>query len=258
MQIFNSKSSRVLLIHSLFIIAMILPGLSFAYYGGRHHGSYGYGHSRHYGYRSYGRHSYYPNNYYRRNYYSYSPSRRYQQYPRTYTVTLPANTKIYQESNVKQQSKAEYSGIDSTAWQILGQGQYSEALNVFAEEAQSHPNSGVPKVGYALAIAARGDLERGIWAMRRAFRIDPGSLHYLQLDEKSYFLVESLIGQYSSQKNNGSDDQGFMISALYYLKHDYTAAKKTIMDVPYNSNKSSSNKNLQRLINQQLTPGQKD
>jgi hypothetical protein len=159
---------------------------------------------------------------------------------------------------VNQQSNAEYSGIDSSAWQTMGQGQYNEALNVFAEEAQSHPDSGVPKVGYAIAIAADGDLERGIWAMRRAFRIDPDSLHYLQLDEKNHSLVDNLISQYSSQKNNGRDDQDFMISALYYLKHDYTAAKKTISDVAQTDSKSSSNINLQKLINQQLKSTQKD
>ena len=81
----NLKPSLALLMQGLFIIALLIPDLSFAYYRGGHHGSYGhyghgrhgysrhygyshYGHSRHYGYRRYGGHSYYPNKYYRGNY----------------------------------------------------------------------------------------------------------------------------------------------------------------------------------------------
>ena len=173
--------------------------------------------------------------------------------PRSYLVTIPENTKVYSDSNVYQQSNAEYSGINSSAWQTLGLGQYSAALNVFAEESQSHPNSGVPKAGYSLATAANGDLERGVWAMRRAFRIDPDSLHYLQLDEKNYLLVDNLIGQYSSQKIEGSDGKDFMISALHYLKHDYSAAKQSIINAQQYGDKSSSITNLQRLIDQQLS-----
>jgi len=280
------KPSLAFLMLGLFVIALLIPDLSFAYYRGRHHGSYGhyghgrhgysrhYGHgyhgnskhygyshsrrSRHYGYRSYGGHHYYPNKYYRGNRYSYSPSRNYQKYPGSYLVTIPANTKVYSDSNVYQQSNAEYSGINSSAWQTLGLGQYSAALNIFAEEAQRHPNSGVPKAGYSLATAANGDLARGVWAMRRAFRIDPDSLHYLQLDEKNYLLVDNLIGQYSSQKIDDSDGKGFMISALHYLKHDYSAAKQSIIKAQQYGDKSSSITNLQRLIDQQLTTGQEN
>ena len=271
----NLKPSLALLMQGLFIIALLIPDLSFAYYRGGHHGSYGhyghgrygysrhygyshYGHSRHYGYRRYGGHSYYPNKYYRGNYYSYSPSRNYRQYSGSYSVTIPENTRVYSDSNVYQQSNVKYSGINSSAWQTLGLGQYNGALNVFAEEAQSHPDSGVPKAGYALATAANGDLVRGIWAMRRAFRIDPDSLHYLQLDKKSHILVENLIGQYSSQKNDGNVDQDFMISALHYLKHDYLAAKQSIINAQQYGDKSSSVTNLKRLINQQLTTGQEN
>jgi hypothetical protein len=77
-------------------------------------------------------------------------------------------------------------------------------------------------------------------------------LHYLQLDEKGHVVIDNLIGQYSSQENNADVDQAFMVSALYYLKHDYIAAKKSIVNAQKNSDKSSSYTNLQRLIDQQL------
>jgi hypothetical protein len=65
-------------------------------------------------------------------------------------------------------------------------------------------------------------------------------------------VIDNLIGQYSSQENNADVDQAFMVSALYYLKHDYTAAKKSIVNAQKNGDKSSSYTNLQRLIDQQL------
>ena len=156
------------------------------------------------------------------------------------------------DNDSNQYGNSENTGVKSSAWQTLKQGQYGQALTTFANEAQSNPNSGVPKAGYALAIASKGNLDRGIWAMRRAFRIDPDSLHYLQLDEKGHVVIDNLIGQYCSQENNADVDQAFMVSALYYLKHNYIAAKKSIVSAQKNGDKSSSYTNLQRLIDQQL------
>ena len=246
MQILYFKPSQTLLIRSLLFIALIIPGLSFAY-GGRHYSNY-YGH---YGYHKYGGHSYYPYKYYRRHRYGYS-YRRYQKYPKSYFYSVPVYTQLNTKSIGNQYSTAQIVGTNSPAWPYLINGQYNEALNTFAEEAQSHPNSGVPKVGYALAIAFSGNLDRGIWAMRRAFRIDPDSLHYLELDEKGHLLIDNLIGQYSTQENDPDLDHAFMVSALYYLKHDYAAAKISIASAQQYGDKSSSFINLQRLIDQQL------
>ncbi len=251
MQNLYYKPTMALLMPSLFIIALFIPDLSNAY-GSRHHGYYGYsgyghyGYSRHYRYRKYGSHGYYPKKHYRRQYY---PSRYYATYPKFYNYSAPVYTQLNNASNGSRLSSKQSEGVNSLAWLTLVQGKYSEALSIFAKEAQSNPNSGIPKVGYALATAIGGDLERGIWAMRRAFQIDPDSLHYLQLDKNGHLLIDNLIGQYSSQKNR-TDDQTFMLSALHYLKHDYAVAKKSIVNVNKYGNKSSSSTNLERLIEQ--------
>ena len=256
MQMLYFKPLWAVLIRSLLIIAFLMPSVSFAWYGGRHHGHYGHGyrHSGHYGYygyRKYGGHSYYPRKYYRRRYYGYS-YRRHNNYSKSYFNTVPVYSQFNNESNGNQYSSSENNGINSLAWQTLAEGQYRAALNSFAGEAQSHPNSGVPKAGYALATASGGNLERGIWAMRRAFRIDPNSLHYIQLDEKGHLLIDNLIAQYSSQKNDTDAGQSFMISALHYLKHDYDAAKKSITNAQQYGDESSSSTNLQSLVDMQL------
>ena len=247
----DSKLSLTLFIRYSVIIALMMPGLTHAY-GSRHYGHYGYGHNKHYGYRSYGRRSYYPYKHYGRRHYSY-PTRRYNYYPKSYVYISP----IYIQQNLPikehQYSSGEYVGANSSAWQTLAQGEHRAALNSFAIEAQSHPNSGVPKAGYALATASVGELKRGIWAMRRAFRIDPGSLHYLQLDKNGHLLIDDLIVQYSAQENTGNLDQAFMVSALHYLKQDYVAAKQAITSVEQYGDKSASFTNLQGLIDQYLS-----
>lgn len=255
MKILTFKPSLVFLLSSLIVIVFIYPGLGHAY-GGRHHGYYGqygyrhHGYYRHYRHHYYGGHSYFPGRYYRRNRYDY-PRRRYSKFRKSYYFSAPVYTQL-NNNYAGQILSAQNVGIDSSAWQILKQGQYSKALTLFAQEAQSYPNSGVPKVGYALATASGGDLDRGIWAMRRAFRIDPDSLHYLQFDEKGHAVIDNLIRQYSSTGNGAEVDQAFMISALYYLKHDYITAKKSIASVQHYTGKRSSYANLQRLIDQQL------
>ncbi len=253
MQNLYFKPTRALLMHSIFIIAFLIPSLSGAWYGGRNHGHYGHNGYGHYGYRKYGGHNYYPHKYYQYGQYSYYPSRSYQKYPKSHTLAVPDNIKVYSDNNETLHSNSFHSRINSRAWQTLTQGEYRTALNIFAQEAQSYPNSGIPKVGYALATASSGNLERGVWAMRRALRIDPTSLHYLQLNEKGRVLIEYLIHQYSSQENQTNFNQAFMVSALHYLIHDYVAAKKSIASAQQYGEKSPSFTNLQKLVDHQLT-----
>jgi len=258
MKILTFKPSLALLIYGLFFIVLFIPGLSFAY-GGKHYGHshnrhYGYrhyGYSRHYGYRRYGNRHYYPGKYYRRKHYGYS-RRRYQNYPRSFSLAIPKNVVVYVDNDSNQYGKSNNTVINSSAWETLNQGQYNEALRVFAQQAQSNPRLGVPKAGYALATASVGDLDRGVWAMRRAFQIDPDSLHYLQLGEQGHKVIDNLIDQYSSKENDADVGQAFMVSALYYLKHDYAAAKQSIASAQQFGDTSSSYMNLQRLIDKEL------
>lgn len=257
MHLFNAKPSLTLLIYTLLIFTVAVPNLSYASYSGRHYGYSSHSkHSSHYRYSRHGGRRYYANNHYRRGYTHYPRQRYYRDYrhyPRSYSFTVPANFGVYSSKNDYQQSSTKYSAINSSAWQSLAQGQYREALNVFANEAQSHPNSGVPKAGFAIASAALGDLKKGVWAMKRAFRVDPDSLHYLQLNETNNQLVNDLIDQYTLQKKKGEAGPHFMISALNYLKHNYLAANESILAAQAYNNKDVSITNLHRLIIQQIS-----
>lgn len=108
---------------------------------------------------------------------------------------------LIQENNVEERN----------GWESLSHNQPEIAQRIFASEAQNNPDTGIPKVGYAVASAAPGDIDIGVWAMRRAFRIDPDSLHYLSLDQGSLDIINNLIHQYR--------EEAFMSSALNYLKY---------------------------------------
>jgi hypothetical protein len=138
------------------------------------------------------------------------------------------------------------------AWGMLHKGEKEIALNVFANEAQNHPNNGVPKAGYAIANALLGDLDKGVWAMRRAFRISPESLHYLKLEGQSSAVVGDLIQQYKNNLNSQKSDSAFMIASLNYIRHEYKSADEYVKIATSEGDSSASVINLQRLIDEQL------
>ncbi len=146
-------------------------------------------------------------------------------------------------------------GIDSAGWTILAQGEFQTALDIFAKDAEYFPNAGIPKVGYAIASAAAGDLTQGVIAMREAFHIDPDSIHYLQFDDKVLAIINDLIEIFedSLHENAKQPDEAFMLSALNYLKHDYGSAHEAIGRAIMDGDNSPSVYNLHVLIDEELT-----
>jgi len=134
----------------------------------------------------------------------------------------------------------------SSAWGLLSAGETGAALAAFAEQAQAQPQAGEPKVGYALAAAAGGDLERGVWAMRRAFRMDPEGVQYVELDEASRRRVAELAERYgrTPPPGLGAADAAFMQGALAYLLGDHAAAERALDE----AGESTSARNLGRLL----------
>ena len=103
-----------------------------------------------------------------------------------------------------------------------------------------------------LVIAAyfAGMIAIGVWAMRRALRIDPNSVHYVSVDGLLRPRVEHLVTQY--QHNPGGTlhdaEAAFMLASLHYLMRD-TAAARASFDVALASGEQSPSAiNLGRLI----------
>lgn len=190
---------------------------------------------------------------YRSQYASSAPSVGGYQYPQKYIGREGAYS--YNSASVRYPDIAtgnSYSTND-LGWRLLAQNNPREALDVFTTQVAQRPKDGVSKVGYALSAAMLNDLNKAAWTMRRAFRIDPDSLHYLKIDTLLRTSIDTLLVEYHNQLNyaqgNRHFDVAFMIAALNYLIHEKDAARVAIEEsVDKLGDNSPSAINLQRLV----------
>lgn len=204
---------------------------------GRHiddrHGSHK--RDRHHGYRrghSFSRGTHYP---------------RYRRYGTTYIYRSSPGFVVYDDYDEDITSIASLEVTDlASGWALLEDGEARKALQVFTDEARSNPDAGMPKVGYALAAAALGDWKRGVWAMRRAARIDADALHYVAIGGELRQVVSRLIEDYGDEQYHRlpTKDAAFMRAALYYLLHEIAFAREALQT----RDNRESTRNLSRLI----------
>jgi hypothetical protein len=227
-------------------------GVSVGYYG--HHGHGGHGsHAYRYGHRGYGRYGY-SHSYRAYPYYGYGYSRPYYRsraYDYSYrepVVVRSVPSHDYSDSASVASSAPAFA--DQAAWDRLAEGQHASALSQFADAAQRHPDTGLPKLGYALASAANGDHERAVWAMRRALATDADALHYAPLNERNRALVDTLAARYTdgTVADVGASDAAFMAAALHYIRHDNAAAARQIELAMENGDQSDSASRLEEMI----------
>jgi len=217
-------------------------GHHYAYYG---LGSYAlYGLFGHYGDHDYGHH-YYGSHYYTPYYshYSYPYAYGYSSYPSRSRHTYSGSR--HENGN---QEGARISRIRD-GWQLLRNNHLNDALNAFATEAETHPTKGMPKVGYALASAGAGQLDRGVWAMRRALRFEPEALHYMNVDQSLQTRIRKLIHRYDYDSASAkATDAAFMRASLHYLLRESTEARHAMDQVVQAHDDTVSAKNLNKLI----------
>lgn len=219
---------------------------------GYYPGNYGYVYSP--GYYAPGSYAYsYPSySLYKPGYYSAPPYVGEYRYSSKYTGTGRNYRYNSATARYPDNSAGSYSTSD-LGWRLLAQNNPREALHVFADQARQRQTDGIPKVGYALSAALQGDLNKAAWAMRRAFRIDPDSLHYLKIDASLRASIDRLLIEYHDQLNHAQGnrhfDVAFMIAALNYLIHEQDAARIAIeQSVDKFGDHSPSAMNLQRLV----------
>ena len=205
--------------------------------------SYRYGFSAHYGYGTYG-------------YYRYPYIHGY--YYRFYPASIYYNNR-YQDGY---RDSSDVTGLDGSAdyqedyargWNLLREDRPAEALQAFGHYAQANPSQGLPKVGYALALAELGRLDKGIRAMRQALQENPEALPYVPIDEKLRPKVIRTKGRYEQSDRFFDNDPGgsFMLAVLYYLLGDMDAAQKAMERNMDSYDTSTSAANFQRLIEEE-------
>ena len=204
---------------------------------------YRYGFSARYGYGTQG-------------YYRYPYSHRY--YYRFYPASIYYNKRyqnVYRDNSDDSgfDGRADYREDYARGWNLLRDDRPAEALQAFGHYAQANPSEGMPKIGYALALAELGRLDKGIRAMRRALQEDPEALPYVPIDEKLRPKVIRTKGRYEQSDQFFDNDPGgsFMLAALYYLLDDMDAAQKAMERNMDSYDTSTGAKNLQRLIEEE-------
>ncbi len=211
-------------------------------YGHHYYGHHYYGH-HYYGHYYYGHHYYTP-------YYGYYSYPGYSIYPYAYG-RAPDTSDRHENGTYRQQDNLAGARIAHVrdGWKLLKEHRPDDALNAFAIEAQEHPTRGMPKVGYALAAAENGQLDRGVWAMRRALRFEPEALHYMNVDKQLQKSIRELIHRYDyDSASEKATDAAFMRAALHYLLREDKKARAAMDQALRVRDDSASAKNLGKLI----------
>jgi len=236
-------------------------------YGG--HG-YGYGHHgySHYGHHGYGVHysshghigtagyvflgilgiavlsQIFNNDNYRDRHYHKPYSYNQPTYKQSRTYTPPAHSR---RVSVDDRTKAKqiFTYADNEGWDWLAKGNAEYALDIFAIQSQQNLNSGIPKVGFAIAAATNGNMDRATRAMRKAIRVDATALNNININNIKP-TIEILSENYKLNLNTNKNniDNAFMIAALSYLQQDYETASNIISE----NDQSQSAINLRELI----------
>lgn len=106
----------------------------------------------------------------------------------------------------------------SQGWEMIKKERADKAMQIFHHLADSNPDWGEPKVGYAIAVAQSRQMPDGIRYMRRALRQYPESLNQIQIRGDLYSPVKKVAEGYrSGYRGLDPEDQHFMVASLYYL-----------------------------------------
>lgn len=115
--------------------------------------------------------------------------------------------------------------VSGRGWNQLATTQWANAGNTFLTKIENGVDSGSSRVGYALASAGRGDLDHGVWAMKRAFEFNMPELNDMMFEQDLIPSVEAVTRMYETRmeaKAEGADtsDDAFMLAALYQMQGD--------------------------------------
>lgn len=178
---------------------------------------------------------------------------RYRHYRRPYSYNQPTyrQSRPYKPStrsgrvstNNKSRAKTIYDYSDNEGWDWLAKGNTDYALDIFAIQSQQNLNSGIPKVGFAIAAAANNEMDRATRAMRKAIRIDANALDKININNIKP-TIETLTENYMLISNKNNTNNAFMVAVLSYLNQDYSTANNLIAE----NDKSQSANNLRKLI----------
>lgn len=114
---------------------------------------------------------------------------------------------------------------DKYGWNQLAKGKPAEAMKVFLQQARRQPNYGMPKVGYAIALAANGDLAEGAKILRFAIKKHPRTVERMSLDAKARQALQALAANYRTADDD--KDAALLLATIDRLQPKAVATKQT-------------------------------
>ncbi|MCA9295244.1 MAG: hypothetical protein KC983_01980, partial [Phycisphaerales bacterium] len=143
---------------------------------------------------------------------------------------------------------------DDKGWDLLVQGRIHAAVNVFIEETTMYPGHATPRVGFALCAALQHDDDAAIWAMKRAFSIDPETLLRFAGSDDLNEEIHGLMTHYVARVTADEDDRDaqFMVAALHFLLGDNDASGTNIDAVLASGTGRNASRQLRNAVNTRL------
>lgn len=117
---------------------------------------------------------------------------------------------------------------DKYGWNQLAAGKSDVAMRVFLQQARRQPNYGMPKVGYAIALAANGDVSQGANILRFAVKKHPRTIKRMSLDAKARTALKSLAKRLQGKQHADDVDATYLVSTIAKLQRKTPAVRQIV------------------------------
>ncbi len=117
-------------------------------------------------------------------------------------------------------------------WQELERGQYDRARRSFAQASADAPDWGLPKIGYALALAGAGHDAAAAPVMRLAMAEDPYAALEAPWSDELGYLLDALDVRYTDLALDGVEphETWFMAASLRLMLGDADGASEAVFN----------------------------
>ncbi len=142
------------------------------------------------------------------------------------------------------------------AWEFMAARNYMAAMRHFQREGLKDTTCGGPKIGYALAVSAMGDLRRGAKSMRQALWLDPSSVRQFRVDSRVRTLLQTLVDRCLLRlgADDTDKDTALLLAALYYINRDEAGTRYALEVVRGNDDAAASAVNFEQLAIERFGP----
>ncbi|MEM7230182.1 MAG: hypothetical protein AAF432_15350 [Planctomycetota bacterium] len=120
---------------------------------------------------------------------------------------------------------------DDRGWDLLVKGEVAQAIDEFIEDSTVYPNRAAPRIGFAICASLQDDDDAAVWAMKRAFALDPLTVQRFAGSAEVNSEIRDLLAHFNASIANQVEPDGdaqFMVAALHFLLGDDAASGRSM------------------------------